>query len=136
MAPINYPSTFERFGFVSELLYEMATVFQNDDSRRLEELERAVADGNASAAAVASRALRGIASAFDARRAAEAAASIESRALLAHELPDRSKMQSVRSAFEEVAAALDRYSTLAEAPRNRTNSIPTPSPHGIETKAS
>ena len=136
MAPINYPSTFERFGFDSELLYEMATVFENDASRRLEELARAVADGNASAVAVASRALRGIATAFDARRAAEAAASIESRAWLSQVLPDGLEMQKLRSAFEEVAAALDRYSTLAETPRNRTNSIPAPSPHGIETKAS
>lgn len=135
MVPINYQSTLERFGFDSELFHEMAVVIQNDASRRLAELERAVAEGNLSAAAVATQALREIATAFDARRAAEIAASIESRVLLSQKLPDRLEIQHVRSAFEEVAAALHRYSTLPSAQRPGVNSLSMPSPRGSETNA-
>ena len=131
MAVINYQSTLERFGFDSELFYEMAAVFQKDASYRLAQLEKAVVERNARAVAFESHALRGIAAAFDARRAVEAAAHIESQALISKELPDGLMMQEIRSAIEEVAAALNVYLTRPESPRHLINSIHMQSPHGI-----
>ena len=136
MPAINYQTTLERFGFDSELFYEMAAVFQNDASCRLAQLERAVSEGNVPAVALESHALRGIAAAFDARRAVEAAAYIESQALFSKELPGRLEMQEMRSAIEEVAAALNLYLTRSASPRHRVDSIQAQSALGIETNVS
>lgn len=136
MPAINYQKTLERFGFDSELFYEMAAVFQTDASYRLAQLERAVFEGNVPAVALESHALRGIAAAFDAHRAVEAAAYIESQALISKELPGRLEMQEMRSAIEEVAAALNLYLTRSASPRHRVDSIQAQSTHGIETNVS
>lgn len=133
---INYQSTLERLGFDSELFHEMAAVFQNDASCRLAQLERAVSEGNVPAVALESHALRGIAAAFDARRAVEAAAFIESQALISKELPERLEMQEMRSAIEEVAAALKLYLAQPAPPRYRVDSIRAQPTRGIETNVS
>ncbi|MBA4015824.1 MAG: hypothetical protein C0483_01415 [Pirellula sp.] len=129
MAAIDYQSTLERFGFDTELFVEMAAMFQKDALSRLALLERGVAERSVRAVAQESHALRGIAAAFDARRVVDAAASIESQALVAKELPDRLRMQEMRAAIEEVAAALSVYLTRPEPLRPPISSLPTP--HGV-----